>query len=496
MVGTVLLAMATACSTTDPATMSRLETAPVTTAVAPSLSEVLTLTAIPGTTSTTATTLAPTTTTTVPPATGLLTFRGNATRTFYGTGPIPRAPAVAWEFPDRRMCSFSTVGRETTEWCGSGWTGQPAVLERGGRTWVIFGAYDGAIHFVDAATGARILPDFKTGDLVKGSVTVDPDGYPLVYIGSRDNSFRVIAIDRVVPTELWRLDADAVSPTLWNDDWDGSGLVADGYLFEGGENGQFHAVQLNRSYGDDGRVAVAPVLAFHAPGWDDELLDALPDYNVSIEGSVALAGGVAWLANSGGLVQGWDVSGLAAGAVPERVFRYWMGDDVDATVVVDDEGMLYVAAEWERHTARARVVGQVVKLDPSRPEPRVWSVDDNIGQGVDGVAGVWATPALWRDLVIVATNGGRLLGIDRATGRVRWTKVLPDPVWQSPVVVDGVLVQGDCHGVLHGYDLSDTAVDPPELWTVQLPGCIESTPAVWNGRIYVGTREGHLFAIA
>jgi len=430
-----------------------------------------------------------------PAATGLLTFRGNASRSAYGTGPMPRQPGVLWQFPDRKMCSKSVVGAESSEWCGTGWTGQPAVVERKGRTWVIFGAYDGAVHFLDAATGRRLLPDFKTGDLVKGSVTVDPDGYPLVYFGSRDNAFRALAIDRAVPTELWRLDAEAVSPTLWNDDWDGSALVSDGYLFEGGENSQFHAVRLNRSYGPDGRVAVDPVLAFNAPGWDAELLADLDDYDVSIEGSVALAGEVAWFANSGGLVQGWDVSALATGASPTRVFRFWMGDDVDATVVVDDEGKLYVAAEWERRTARARQVGQIVKLDPERPNPVVWSVADQVPDKA-GVAGVWATPALWDDLVIVATNGGRLLGIDRARGRVRWTKNLPGPLWQSPVVVDGVLLQGDCHGVLHAYDLADTAVDPPELWTVTLPGCIESTPAVWNGRIYVGTREGHFYAIA
>ncbi len=480
--GTLMVLSAVACSSDPPVAASSSA------AASPAIT----------TTSTTTATVAPasatTPTTVAPAATGLLTFRGNATRSFYGTGPLPAAPSVQWEYPDRRMCSDSTVGSETFEWCGTGWTGQPAVLERDGRTWVIFGAYDGAVHFVDGATGRPLLPPFQTGDLVKGSVTVDPDGYPLVYAGSRDNAYRVIAIDRAVPTELWRLDAEAVSPTLWNDDWDGSGLVTGGFLLEGGENSQFHAVRLNRSYGEDGKVAVAPVLAFHAPGWDDELLQSLDDFDVSIENSVALADGVAYFANSGGLVQGWDVSGLDAGAVPERVFRFWMGDDVDATVVVDDEGMLYVGAEWERHTLRARQVGQLVKLDPGRTSPVLWSVAD---QEVDdmGLAGLWATPAIWKDVVVAATNNGRLLGIDRATGRVRWTKVLPDPLWSSPVVVDGVLVQGDCHGVLHGYDLSDTAVDPPELWTVQLPGCIESTPAVWRGRIYVGSREGHLFAI-
>ena len=36
---------------------------------------------------------------------------------------------------------------------GTGWTGEPAVFERDGRTWVVFGAYDRALHFVDADTG-------------------------------------------------------------------------------------------------------------------------------------------------------------------------------------------------------------------------------------------------------------------------------------------------------------------------------------------------------
>ena len=65
-----------------------------------------------------------------------------------------------------------------------------------GRTWVVFGAYDRAIHFVDADTGQDIIPPFPTGDIIKGSVTIDPQGYPIVYSGSRDNYLRAIAFDR------------------------------------------------------------------------------------------------------------------------------------------------------------------------------------------------------------------------------------------------------------------------------------------------------------
>lgn len=422
---------------------------------------------------------------------GLLTFRGNPTRTYYGEGPVPRSPRVVWTFPDRPMCGTSSVGGESKQWCGTGWTGQPAVWEREGRTWVAFGAYDKAVHFVDGETGERLVGDFPTGDIIKGSVTVDPDGYPLLYTGSRDGRYRVLALDRPAPTELWALSAQAVQPTMWNDDWDGAGLVLDDHLFVGGENSQFHIVRLNRGYGAGGLVTVAPELVFNAPGWDEQVLSDVGDRQMSIENSVAISGDTVYFANSGGLVQGWDVGGLRDGREPERVFRFWAGDDIDGSVVVDAEGLLYVGVEFERGNARAREVGQIIKLDPRRSNPILWSVLD---QG-STPSGVWATPALHRDLVIVPTHGGRVLGIDRDTGAVRWEKRLPGPTWSSPVVVDDVLLQGDCAGVLHAYDVSDTGINPPELWSVALGGCIESTPAVWKGRIYVGTRGGFLHAI-
>jgi len=458
-----------------------------------------------------ATTAPPPTTTTAPPfegwvdpassgqpfpgarVEGLLTFRGNPTRSYYGEGPVPARPQRQWSYPaSGGMCGLSDDGQGTRTWCGTGWTGEPAVFERDGRTWVVFGAYDRQIHFVDADTGQDIIPPFPTGDIIKGSVTIDPQGYPIVYSGSRDNYLRAIAFDRPQPTELWSLSADAVSPTMWNNDWDGSPMVLGDWLFEGGENSQFHVVKLNRHYSDDGLVQMAPELVFNAPGWDDQLLAELGDTDVSIENSVAISGNTVYFANSGGLVQGWDISGLRAGQPPVRTFRFWTGDDTDASVVVDERGFLYVASEWERTNARAAEVGQIMKLDPRRPNrPLVWSVAD---QGTNP-AGVWATPALHRDIVIVPTNGGAVKGIDRRTGEVRWELQLTGPTWQSPVVVDDVLLQGDCNGVLHAYDVSDTTVRPPEIWQHEIGGCIESTPAVWRGQIFVGTRAGQVHAI-
>ncbi|HEU5084938.1 MAG TPA: PQQ-binding-like beta-propeller repeat protein [Acidimicrobiales bacterium] len=435
---------------------------------------------------------------------GLLTFRGNPTRSWYGKGPVPASPTVAFRFPEEGgMCGESTNLGETKIWCGMGWTGQPAVFERAGpdgtnRTWAVFGAYDGAVHFVDADTGERILPDFPTGDLIKGSVTIDPDGYPLVYTGSRDNEYRILSIEGDEAVELWSLDADDVSPTLWNDDWDSSGVIIDDHLFLGGENSQFFVIRLNRGTGEDGSVTVDPQLVFNTPGWDPELLDALGDEVVSIEVSPTVVGNTVYFTNSGGLVQGYDIGGLHEGATPTRTFRYWMGDDTDASIVADRDGNLYVAAEYERTSTAARsdAVGQLVKLDPSADvaageDPLVWSFFDNeVRPG-----GIWGTPAVVDGVVYAATNGGRLVALRADSGEELWSTRLPGPLWGSPVVVDGVLLIGDCDGVLHALDLPRRGAQPTERWRVELGGCIEATPAVWDGRVLIGTRGGALYSI-
>ncbi|MGC2241431.1 MAG: hypothetical protein WA726_11395, partial [Acidimicrobiia bacterium] len=112
----------------------------------PVTSTTTTTIALPTTTTTTLPTRAPDT---VPAFTigqpwgttvGLTMFRGNPTRSYYGMGPVPESPTVAWRYPDNPMCSSSSEGGESRVWCGMGWTGQPAIWERpDGVTELIFG---------------------------------------------------------------------------------------------------------------------------------------------------------------------------------------------------------------------------------------------------------------------------------------------------------------------------------------------------------------------
>jgi len=430
---------------------------------------------------------------------GMTTFRGNATRSWYGLGPVPQHPRILWRYPaEGAMCSISTDQHGARQWCGTGWTGQPNVIVGDdGSIEVRINAYDGAYHFIDGRTGEQIRPNLQTGDLAKGSASSDPDGYPLYYAGSRDNYLRIIALDRPEPTVLWEVNAETSVPNpVWNNDWDGAPLIIGDYLLEGGENSWLYVIKLNRSYGPNGLVRVDPKVVVTVPGFDDELMAALPDGDVSIENSVAFSDGVVYFANSGGLVQGWDVSKvLEGGRKIHRVFRFWTGDDTDASVVIDPDGYLYVGSELERYDARSQEVGQVMKLDPSKPnDPLVWSFPVT-ERGAGGAGGVWATPAIDGPMLYVATNYGDLIGLERDTGRERWRIHLAGPTWSSPVPVDDVLLEGDCGGTLHAFDISKPFREPPELWSLSLGSCIESTPSVLEGMIWVGTRGGAVYGI-
>src|SRR5439155_826677 len=259
---------------------------------------------------------------------GLTTFRGNASRSFYGEGPIPKHPTVLWRYPSSGgLCGQSSDQEGKRLWCGTGWTGQPnVVVGKKGKIEIRIGAYDGHYHFLDGKTGQPTRPDLVTGDLAKGSATTDPDGYPLYYAGSRDNLFRIVALDRPTPTVLWSIDANTT-------------------------------------------------------------------------------------------VQGGDISKVLQGGTGyRRVFRFWNGDETDASVVVDDQGYLYVARHASvnvktRSQVRDHQVGSLMKLDPRKPKkPIVWSVQ--IGDfRPDG--GILSTPALHEGAVYVMDTAGAIVAVNQ-----------------------------------------------------------------------------------
>lgn len=454
---------------------------------------------------------------------GVTMFRGNPSRTWYGTGPMPlSSPKALWRYPDYSMASVTQTRKGPITYTGSGWTGQPVVWERpDGITEVIVGTYDNKIHFINAETGKKTREPFAVGDLIKGSVTLDPDGFPLLYFGSCDNYYRILALDGDKPREIWKLHAYDIEPKnalMGNDDWDGNGAIINDHLFEGGENGWIYIYKLNRHYDKNGKVAVSPQKVVQMPGWDPNLSRLVGDNTFSIESSVAVFENRAYFANSAGYVIGIDFTKVK-NFVAEKVFEFWAGDDIDATPVVDEHGMLYIAVEDELDYGRANSLtplrnkdaGQIIKLNPYMPHPPifpnvpvlrnesvVWKVA--VPRGNSQLGGVWATPALdiKRNALYVPTHQGDMIALDRNTGAELWRKPVGYHQWSSPLVIDDNLVLGHCSGKVgfSMWDISDV-MNPISIWNDRQNapgGCIESTPAVWKGRIYVGSRDGFIYS--
>ena len=427
---------------------------------------------------------------------GLLTFRGNEQRSISALSKIPDdEPSLRWVFPQAKpLCSKSAVnGSEKTE-CGVGWTGQAALFPYAGNTWAVVGSYQPALNFLDLENGLPLRSIVGAADVYKGSPTIDPDGYPLVYAGATDGLLRIAAFDRNAPEILWQLDATEIDPNRPSNDWDASPVIHGDYLIEGGENGYLIIVKLNRGYGDDGLVTISPDVVFKTPTWTAELMGNVgPDAAFDVESSVAIYQEVVYVANSAGLIQGWKLDGLDDGKEPTKVVEWWIGDDVDATIVIDDAGKLYVAALHKLDTKQGQVMGQLIKLDPTLQMPVVWSAFTARRDGAP--QDIIATPAIWQSVIIVSTFQGDILGFDLETGKELWRVAGEVTQLPSPVVFDQRLLQADCDGNLRAYNIGDGRKMPKLRWTMSIGQCIEATPALWNDWIVVGDRAGYIYGI-
>jgi len=206
-----------------------------------------------------------------------------------------------------------------------------------------------------------------------------------------------------------------------------------------------------------------------------------------------------YFGNSGGRILGLDITDVENGNAP-IVFDYWVGDDVDSAIVIDDEGMLYISAQYERYTNRATELGQLIKLDPSKPDdPYVWGMFSLTTAPTKG--GMWTTPVVGDGVVYTVTNKGYLVAVDKKTGEELWFDDIGSGFFNgprhmsSPVMVDGHLILALVDGTIRNYDLANPA-EPSLVWDFTLTsGRIEATPAVWNGKIYVASWDGYMYAV-
>ncbi len=176
-----------------------------------------------------------------------------------------------------------------------------------------------------------------------------------------------------------------------------------------------------------------------------------------------------------------DEAGSAYGGL---LWKLRVGAPVRSSPVVAD-GIVYIGASD----------GRLRAIDARTGEVR-W--ESEAGAPID------AAPAVAGALVLAATRGGEFLAFDREDGAVRW-RVRAGPelplAWEgmsgdlytaSPAVAGSVAVFGGGDGTVTAIDLDSGDV----RWRFTTEGRVRSSPAVADGVVYAGSADGSLYAIA
>ena len=149
------------------------------------------------------------------------------------------------------------------------------------------------------------------------------------------------------------------------------------------------------------------------------------------------------------------------------------------------------------------VAGQTVYVGSG--DGRLYALDRTTGErrwAFDAGNPIPSSPAVGGGAVYIGTRDGQFLAVDAATGRQRWKlttgALMPWP-WghesgdvytSSPAFVDGIVYFGAGDGRVYAVD----AASGRERWRAQTGGRVRGSPAVDDARVYVGAADGRVYA--
>ena len=474
------------------------------------------------------------------------TFLGDGRRRTYGEGAAPRTLNLIWKVKLGSGATQRKLDNKLISWGGNGWTGQCTVVSDAGRDYLLVGAYDHNLHRIDAQTG-KIVWESAWDDVIKGTNTVFVNPHPtgdedriIVVAGSRRGSKYAVGDPRIAPfkavsfatgKELWRFPIPKTPQ--YSQDVDSSALLVGDTLYVPVEPGYVYALDPSKTQPwTDWR---SPVVKYQSPPlWTDADVKAHPDIggaNIAVEASVSRIGSTLYQPSGSGHIYGLRIPDL------KIVWDYRTGSDIDGTAAVTREDKLVCTIEKQYISGH----GGAIMLDPSKPpeQATVWffpTPDRGMGEWKGGSVGSAAIndetnkdgsrPALAAftsvdgNVYVVSqdTMAGNKVPLFDGTGAYP----TPVEVFKSniggsigtPLLVGDTLIaagyankvysyriefspaaQGGAGVELPARDGSRWKVRVKQVATFKAGGAFEATPLVWNGRVYIGSRDGYLYCL-
>lgn len=453
---------------------------------------------------------------------GVITFRGDNYRSgpTFGTADITSGSlSTQWT---RGAGSYNG-------WSGCGWTGQPLIVrwddatkaimnlydekkEKEGLVEVIYATLDGYIYFFDLEDGTSTRKPIWMGMNFKGAGSLDPRGYPLMYVGSGDwvdnKAARMYIISLIDGKILYeRSGSDGFANRGWPA-FDSSPLVdaETDTLIWPGENGILYTVKLNTVYNqEEGTISVSPEET--AKIRYSTTRSRTGNYWVGFEPSAVIVDRYLYISENGGMFFCIDLNTM------ELVWAQDTRDDSNSTPVFEwsedgTTGYIYTAPSlhWTANSNKEGYIS-IYKLDAQNGQV-VWEKPFDCHTVTDVSGGIQSSPLLGKKgtelegLIIYTVArlpnswNGICVAIDTETGETVWEKSMDRYTWSSPVAL--YTEEGEAYIVLCDSvgNLSLLEGSTGETLSAMTMGSnIEASPAVFEDMIVIGSRGGRICGI-
>jgi hypothetical protein len=467
---------------------------------------------------------------------GVITFRGNNFRdsAAYGTVTWTGQAAEPWTFSVGSMAKKSGSG----SWTGCGWTGQPLIVKWPEETKrimnlydsakndpdlveVIYATMDGHIYFLDLYTGEKTRDPINVGYPFKGAGALDPRGYPLMYVGSGDDSTagdsRAFIINLINGTVLYEFGVEDGFALRDLSYFDSSALVdaeTDTLIYPG-ESGILYTIKLNTQYDPNaGTISINPQTVKWrykgARSLSTDTVDGSQGWWLGIEDSAIIWREHAIFTDNGGHMICLNLNTMKAVWVQDTL------DDTNCTPVLSLEGpdnhpYVYTSTSFhpnwrasENSTAPIpiwkidAVTGQIVAQNDTYHCQTI-ATPNQVSGGVQGTLAIGEKDLEGLIFVPVAmTEGtrGKLVALNTSDMSVKWECDFAGYPWSSPVAVyddsgKGYLIQCNKTGYIHLIDGQTGEI----ISEMSLGSNVEASPAVYNNMVVVGTRGGLIYGM-
>lgn len=371
-----------------------------------------------------------------------------------------------------------------------------------GFTEVIYASLDGYVYFLDLESGEETRNPIKVGNPIKGSVSVDARGYPLLYVGEGIPENGTIGFNLYSLTDQKRLlrvnGKDKFAYRSWGA-FDSSAIFnrLDDSLTVGGENGVVYRIKLNTAFNPSKKtLSIDPVISKYR-------YKIKGNSYQGIENSLAIYDNLAFFGDNGGSLQALNLKTNT----PEWTLPPL--DDTDATIVIETEGgvpYLYTGTEVDKQgRSGSSYIRKINGLTGKVVWQNKYASFSLLGpHPVNG--GLLATPVIGKkeigELVVFTIarygtfSGGLMVALNKETGREAWRLTMKNYAWSSPVDVydnngKAYLIQADSVGLISVISADNGKV----VGSLNIGTNIESSPAIYNDYAVVASRGGKIYGI-